>query len=129
MPVFEGSNPPIIGDLVGARQRLEIWCCNRDCRRHTYLAPEDAVRLLGANTTFPQAARKLFCSACGARGSGRSRLIQCRGSMEDFYANLAEEGGMPSPRPFNEGYYAATVAREAPRSPVRRGRARRRGGL
>lgn len=130
MTAAQTSKPPVIGDLAkpGQRQRLEIWCCNRECQRHTFLSPEEAIERLGANTTFPEAAHKLVCSACGARGSGGSRLITCRPSMEDFYANMAEQSGRPTPTPFNEGDYAKTVSDGAPRHPTRRHKRRGRGG-
>lgn len=123
------SKLPVIGDLAkpGQRQRLEIWCCNPACRRHCYLSPEEAIERLGAGTTFPHAARKLICSACGARGSGRSRLIQVRASMEDFYANLEANSGRPTPKPFNAGDYAGSRGiDEAPRQSTRWQRSRRR---
>lgn len=84
---------PVIGDLVAREQRLEVWCCK--CRHEVQMPPAEAVRLLGAKTTFPAAARKLSCGVCGARG--RDGMVRCRGSVEDFYSRLARETGMPMP--------------------------------
>ncbi len=92
--VDKSGRAPVIGDLVAMEQRLEIWCGR--CHRHAYMAPQEAVRLLGARTTFPQARLMLKC-ACGARGRHPNRWITCRGSMEDYYALLERRGGRPMP--------------------------------
>lgn len=125
MPTF-GHSAPVIGDLLapGNRQRLEIWCGNHACGRCAIMEPEDAVRLLGANTTFTDAARKLVCSACGARGDGPSRLVQCRGSIEDYYANL----GQPMPDHRGGNLHPNRTLQPTSPGPKHRRRTRRRGG-
>lgn len=45
------GKPPVIGDLVRDRQRLEVWC--NKCHRQALIPPEEAVRMLGPGTTFP----------------------------------------------------------------------------
>lgn len=97
MTVLHGSNPPVIGDLVAIDQRLEVSCAK--CHRDAYLAPAEALRLLGATTTFSEAARRLTCGACGASGSDRTfQWISCRGSIVDYYAWLERHAGQIMPR-------------------------------
>lgn len=88
------AKAPVLAELIRDRQRLEVWCCR--CYRHEQIAPERAVELLGANTTFPMAANRLVCSACGARG--REKWIHVRPSVEDFYARLEGQGGLRLPK-------------------------------
>lgn len=74
---------PTIGDLVASGCRLEIWCCRDGCRRQARWPPAEAVAKLGARTTFPEAARRLRCDACGARG--REKMVTCRPDVVDGY--------------------------------------------
>lgn len=90
----EPRRAPVLSDLVHKRQRLEVFCGR--CGRNEQIAPEHAVELLGANTTFPMAQERLTCSACGARG--RDKWIHARPSVEDFYAKLQGQGGLRLPR-------------------------------
>jgi hypothetical protein len=114
---------PVIADLVRDGQRLEVWCCR--CDRCEQIAPERAVELLGPNTTFPEACVRLTCSACGARG--REKWIQCRPSVEDFYARLHGLGGLRLPGCARNSHAPETPspdATEPRRSHPKRGRSR-----
>lgn len=125
MPTF-GRSTPVIGDLLapGHRRRLEIWCGNHECGRHAFMEPEEAVARLGADTTFTDAGHKLVCSACGARGDGPSRLVQCRGSIEDYYKTL----GQPMPDHRGGALTPSAELKPTPHGTTHRRRGRRRGG-
>lgn len=83
---------PAIGDLIRDRQRLEIYCAGHECPRRgrpVILDPEDAVKLLGAETTFVAARSVLRCQECGAKGP---TYINARASIGDYYDNLRAKG-------------------------------------
>lgn len=82
---------PVIGDLIEMNQRLDAWCCNHACLHRRLIDPAEAIAMLGAWTTFPQAQRRLRCELCGARG--REGMIKCRPSVEDFYRNRGHVAG------------------------------------
>lgn len=95
--------PPVIGDLVRDRQRLEIYCAGPRCPRGgapVVLDPEDAVKLLGPQTTFVEARERLRCRECGASGP---KNITARASMVDYYANLKAAGMTIPPAHFESG--------------------------
>ena len=86
----DGGREPVIGELIGDRQRLDVWC--GDCPRQVSIDAAEAVRLLGANTTYRQARAMLKCSACGAKNGGGFWPIDARPNWGDFYDRLAAEG-------------------------------------
>lgn len=60
---------PTLAELLPLDQHLEIYCCFPTCRRRVLMPAAEAVARLGPDCTFPAAARRLRCQACGARGA------------------------------------------------------------
>jgi anti-sigma-K factor RskA len=103
---------PVIGDLVASQQRLEVYCHNDVCRHHVTLEPLDACLLLGEETTFEDAQRRLTCSRCKVKG--REGWITVQASMQDYYERLREKGYTVPVRP------ASGTSTSAPSGPIAR---------
>lgn len=74
-----------IAFLFQSEQHLIVHC--HDCRHEVRLTPLQAVVALGEACPFEEAARRLRCSKCGARGrDGRIAAYPC---MADCYARNA----------------------------------------
>lgn len=87
------SNPPLIGELLASRIRLEISCT--ECHRSVLWSPEQAAQILGARTPFVVARERLYCAPCRERGLGEpGQSVTARPSMADYYANLRARGHM-----------------------------------
>ncbi len=52
-------------------------------------SPQEAIERLGADTTYVQAGRRLYCPAC--RAAGYDTRVSVRASIEDFYDRLNRE--------------------------------------
>lgn len=94
---MEPDRAPVVADLLAINQHLVVSCCWPECRRSRRLAAVEAVQLLGPGLPIAQAARRLRCSACGARG--REKLIEVRPCTLDAAAASARQAHAKDPPP------------------------------
>jgi hypothetical protein len=78
------ARAPVVGDLLKINQHAEIECHWHACRRQVRWSALQAVQRLGLDTTWPQAAKRLRCHACGALG--RERQVSIRPCTLDLSA-------------------------------------------
>lgn len=75
---------PVVGDLLAINQHADIECHWHACRRQARWTARQAVQRLGFDTTWPRAAKRLRCHACGALG--RERQVSIRPCTLDLAA-------------------------------------------
>ena len=86
--MLKGRSRAIIGDLVAEGLGLDVTCGR--CHRTLYLEPLEACLLLGEQTPWESAKRRLMCSTCGA--TGKNGEVTMRFSIRDYYARLQAAG-------------------------------------